>query len=481
MSISVYPSSSGGGSDSIGFSLDVGLSGDTTYTFSDPQPAGTYRISSVLGDATFDVYLVDAGGQNVGSSSSKKIVATADFVTVVVYGAQAGDRVDFELKAITAPTGSGNLDSGAAPFILSSSASEMPNVDDTTTITGGNFATNVEVSFVGTDGVDRPAKSVVRSSSTQLIVTRPDTFPELYEPFTVVANNPGITSPSTNAHKLSNAVYNRSEFAADILVIAGGGGGGYSPGGGGGAGGYREFSGTTIPKYQAISLTVGAGGTTVNDGTSSMGGTGTNSLFYNISASGGGGGASNAISKNGLPGGSGGGGTIYGGIGGAGNIGGYDPVEGYAGGSTVSYLQAYPGSGGGGAGGVGGDGTGSAPGNGGPGRASSITGSSVSRAGGGAGGLGNQGGTATASAGGGLENNPGSVNTGGGGGGYGSAAAAGSYNLNGGSGVVILKYPDTYSPTFSEGVTETTTSSGGYKVSVVTATSTGSETVEFGV
>jgi len=44
---------------------------------------------------------------------------------------------------------------------------------------------------------------------------------------------------------------------------------------------------------------------------------------------------------------------------------------------------------------------------------------------------------------------------------------------------VILKYPDNVTATFSGGVTQSTTTSGGYNISQVTATSTTSETVTF--
>ena len=48
----------------------------------------------------------------------------------------------------------------------------------------------------------------------------------------------------------------------------------------------------------------------------------------------------------------------------------------------------------------------------------------------------------------------------------------------GGSGVVILKYPDFLTASFSAGVTQTTTSSAGYDISVITATATTNETVK---
>jgi hypothetical protein len=42
-----------------------------------------------------------------------------------------------------------------------------------------------------------------------------------------------------------------------------------------------------------------------------------------------------------------------------------------------------------------------------------------------------------------------------------------------------LKYPSAYTATFSGGVTQTSSTSGGFTVSIVTATSTTSETVSF--
>jgi hypothetical protein len=40
---------------------------------------------------------------------------------------------------------------------------------------------------------------------------------------------------------------------------------------------------------------------------------------------------------------------------------------------------------------------------------------------------------------------------------------------NGGSGIVILKYPDTYTITVGEGLTSSTTSAGGYKITTFIA------------
>jgi hypothetical protein len=48
----------------------------------------------------------------------------------------------------------------------------------------------------------------------------------------------------------------------------------------------------------------------------------------------------------------------------------------------------------------------------------------------------------------------------------------------GGSGFVVLKYVDTRTATFSGGVTQTTASSGGFKISQITAAGV-SDTVSF--
>jgi hypothetical protein len=69
----------------------------------------------------------------------------------------------------------------------------------------------------------------------------------------------------------------------------------------------------------------------------------------------------------------------------------------------------------------------------------------------------------------------GTVNTGGGGGGASLTTPSGA----GGSGVVVIKVPDNVSATFSGGVTSSLSTSGGFNIYSVTATSTTSETVTF--
>ena len=281
--------------------------------------------------------------------------------------------------------------------------------------------------------------------------------------------------------------FNKEGIGIDFLVIAGGGGsggesaGGSNGGSGGGAGGYRTSAGTSGGGASAESqfvastgiaytVTVGAGGTAGSAVSQSYAGNGNNSVFASITSIGGGGGICDG--PLGASGGSGsGGGGATPGTGGAGTA-----NQGYAGGNGSTSATG----GGGGAGSAGSNApSGQTGGNGGNGVASTITGSSVTRGGGGGGG-GNLTAGSGGSGGGGGGNTPGTVNTGGGAGGANPGAGAPSApGQTGGSGVVIIKIPDTYTATFSGGVTQTSTTSGGFKIYTVTATSTTSETVTF--
>jgi hypothetical protein len=231
-------------------------------------------------------------------------------------------------------------------------------------------------------------------------------------------------------------------LTCDYLVIAGGGSGGKGlttntvptgdKTGGGGAGGYissltasggggAALSPIVVTSGTSYGITVGAGGSN----TSGVLGTGSNSTFSTVTASGGGqGGNSQAGAtsySNGQPGGSGGGAAGYSGTrsGGTGTT-----NQGYAGGTGSSNEIDYRShGGGGGAGAVGGNGNTSSPGvdgAGGAGLSNSITGSAVTRGVGGNGGNGGASGTA---------------NTGNGGGGNTGTPGAG------GSGIVIIRYP----------------------------------------
>ncbi len=235
-----------------------------------------------------------------------------------------------------------------------------------------------------------------------------------------------------------NFVVTSGSGSVDALIIAGGGGGGgVNYGGGGGAGGMQEVTGISVDSGTGTyAVVVGAGGTanafpvdSTNGGNSSFGGT--TSV----------GGGASITTGGGADGGSGGGkwrasGGEHTGAGTSG--------QGHDGGASPG---TNAGSGGGGAGTAGGNATGGGVvgGVGGDGSSSSYSGSAVTYAGGGGGGGSNDGGAA-GSGGGGTGGFPGTVatagtaNTGGGGGGGGNVADT-NKGANGGSGIVIIRYP----------------------------------------
>jgi len=250
----------------------------------------------------------------------------------------------------------------------------------------------------------------------------------------------------------------------EYLVIAGGGGGGADTAGGGGAGGMKTGSGYSVTAGVSYTITIGAGGGGSNS-SASRGNSGSTSSFDSITTNGGGGGGSNVDEvKDGLSGGSGGGGgarSTGDGTGGAGTSG-----EGNDGG-----LAENPrGGGGGGAGSVGV--SGSSTSNGGDGSVSSISGSSVTYAGGGGGGrdtAGGDGGSGGGGAGGiSSSRNPdaGTVSTGGGGGGGapGNQPNGNRFGAQGGSGVVIIRYPNTFREAITTGNPTFNPNANGYKV-----------------
>jgi hypothetical protein len=238
-------------------------------------------------------------------------------------------------------------------------------------------------------------------------------------------------------------------LTADYLVVAGGGGSGggnTTPGGGGGAGGLRSTvtatgGGGSLETPLSLTatgytVTIGAGGT----GDSSGGGgstAGANSVFSTITSAGGGKG-SNGLGGNGGSGG---------GTGNGGGFGSGTANQGYNGGAMFDSSFVRTAGGGGGAGAAGVSGTNPNAGNGGAGVAVAITGTSVTYAGGGGGGAANQagGGGSTGGAGGGGNGGvggsgvAGTINTGGGAGGSGNWFGA-TAGLQGGSGIVIIRY-----------------------------------------
>jgi hypothetical protein len=317
-----------------------------------------------------------------------------------------------------------------------------------------------------------------RTRDTSKLVTTPSSAYSIYDEIIVSSASPSSTTniwiDNTTASAPSIKTFSNNQWyginlqdlnvvMVDYIIIAGGGGGGagYSGGGGGGgggAGGYRSSisnessGGGGLPEntFQAISnssysITIGAGGAGAiyNGNLAVLGTNGNSSTAFGITSVGGGGGGGQ--DTNGISGGSGGGAGGFGGApkqtGGSGTT-----NQGYAGGGGT---DVYGGAGGG-AGGAASTITA------GLGIASSVTGSSVTRAIGGA----YQNSTA------------GTANTGNGG----SGSRTTSNSGNGGSGIVIIKFPDSRNVTISAGLTSTNTSLGGFKIYTFTA---GTGTVTF--
>jgi len=293
------------------------------------------------------------------------------------------------------------------------------------------------------------------------------------------------------------------EYTIEYLMIAGGGGGctayGYAGGAGGGAGGYLTASGFTIDDATNYTVTVGAGSPTAAD--AAIGEQGSSTTFSTLEAYGGGrgrgtwghatatGGATQSPANAGeltATIGSGGGKAPELRDGGTGPNYTWNSTQGKSGGESHDYAQ--PGGGGAGVAAVDRAYTGAPTGSpGGNGLASSITGSSVTRAGGGGGGGAPNYGTASSSSGGSggggsggaeeTDGGAGTVNTGsGGGGGSGNNGGATDHYNNGGaggSGVVVLKIADAdYSGVTTGSPTIDTSSVAGYTILIFNGTGT---------
>ena len=213
----VAASGSGGGGN--GFFLYLGTSGNTNFTLVSPQPAGAYYITTEKTDTTYDIYAINGAGDLVGYTTNGRLIATDEIAKVTVIGGTSDDVLKFESKSTTFTVAKGDINDGAPVFATSLTPSLLESFDDTTTITGGNFATDVTVFFVGTDAVERAAKNIVRPSSTQLVVTRPDDMPPTHNPYDVKVVNPGIPLPTTapTQHILADAV-NSGTFPAWVTT-----------------------------------------------------------------------------------------------------------------------------------------------------------------------------------------------------------------------------------------------------------------------
>ena len=221
-------------------------------------------------------------------------------------------------------------------------------------------------------------------------------------------------------------------ISVEYLVVGPGGAGGGNGRGAGSGGEVRTGTEALILSNSYI-LTIGAPGVWAGN----LGRTGTSTVFT---------GSNTITSTAGEDGGDPPGGA---GRNGGGNGGAFATPDGVAGSngtsSSISGSSSFYGSGGGG--GSGGTSTNAAGGADGGGAGGKTTGNTATRTG-----------------------TNGTANTGGGGGGSGNHGGGEFGNASlGGSGVIFLKYPVARTATFSVGVTQTTSTSGSFKISKITA------------
>ena len=279
------------------------------------------------------------------------------------------------------------------------------------------------ITYALASGSTLPSGLTLNSSNGLISGTLPSITTNTTYTFTINASDGLNTIPRTfsiTATALPDIEY---------LLVGGGGSGGWDVGGGGGAGGL--LTGTyTINSGRQFALSVGLGGAAIASNSERNNGQATTA--FGLTALGGGGGGNwctGGPAKDGLAGGSGGGGGGWSqvGYGGAGTAG-----QGYSGGNATSNTAPSYGGGGGGAGGPGSNGTTGDNSQiaGGPGVASSITGTSVVYASGGKGGGDSTSDSLTVDGTDGLGN-----------GGDGQGL---STKRRGGSGVIIIAYPSSY-------------------------------------
>ena len=435
------------GAPTIGTATDVGTSraynnGAASVTFSAPASNGGTSITSYTVTSS-------TGGYTASGASSPITVTglqsnTAYTFTVTATNAIGTSSASSASNSITATTLSQAPTIGTPTAAASSIASVpifAPANNGGSAITGYTVTSNTGLTGTG---------------SSSPITVSGLTGGQSYT-FTVTATNAnGISTASSASSSLTMPSPTPS---VDYLVVAGGAGGSYGDGysGGGGAGGLLTGTGLAVSGATTYNITVGSGGASSSYPTYYTGG---NSVFSSITAIGGGPSPHNNGGVGDIPTGGSGGGGGYAQAGGAGprTVG-----QGNLGGGGANGAKAS-GGGGGGAGAAGAAAVAATgAGAGGSGTASSYSGSSVTYAGGGGGGSNGTAGAGGSGGGGagavsGATATAGSANTGGGGGGRGSGGAPNT----GGSGIVIIRYGNSYPDAYTTG-SPTYLNSGGFK------------------
>jgi hypothetical protein len=148
LSYNSVTSGAAGGED---FTLNVGTSGYTKADLGKNFGEGNYICTSSLSDATLDIYLLNEDGSVAGYSNAATatttVIASKSFRYVVVYGSTNNDTLTFQYKTVVSPTSNSTEDLSIGPRIISIGTSSLPNQNNTTTVTGHNFASDVQIVF----------------------------------------------------------------------------------------------------------------------------------------------------------------------------------------------------------------------------------------------------------------------------------------------------------------------------------------------
>ena len=385
---------------------------------------GVWNSPYTLVPASFSYPTSAPSGVSITYTSTNTSVATISGTTVTLLTPGT-----FAIVATTNATQYYNIATTTSPIITINKEAAF--------LIQGELSSYFNITYFTADGVASP-NPVVNGKTVYT--------------FTDTGSNAGTTRTGTVTPNFSGLV--------EYLVIGGGGGGGnsvtilnrYIRGGGGGAGGYRnstigEITGGGGPAETPLNvissvpltLTVGAGGGSYQNGT--------NSVFATIVATGGGcGGRGNTLPGDGGSGGGGSANIVFSILINMGRA--VLPTQGYSGGAgnpSNNDVSSANGGGGGGAGRVGQSARGFNGGNGGNGLSSNINYTLTTRAGGGGGALNSNGGTGGGGGGAGdnfLISTPGAPRTGSGGGGGGGFNYDNTieYGASGGSGIVILRF-----------------------------------------
>ena len=442
-------------------------------TFAEQVNATIYALS--VSDESAITYSLASGSSlpsGVTLNSSGVISGTLPNIasnTTYTFTVNATDGVN------TAISRTFSFISNAAPVWVTSAGSLGGYLNNTAISTSALSATDISdtVTYALASGSSLPAGFTLNSSTGVISGTLPVVSVDTTYTFTINATD------SINNVPREFSILNRVPTSVEYLLVGGGGAGGSNHGTGGGAGGVLS-SNVSLSPGASYAIAIGTGGTINANG--SQGGDGVSTTGFGLTAGGGGGGGkgynSTGSDAQGRPGvatnGSGGGGGAQA-SGGGGN------GSGFSGGSG-SGSSPGAGGGGGGAGGNGANATAhNAPGVGGIGVSNSITGTATYYGGGGGGGGWTINGANGGLGGGGKAGDSygngtaGVANTGGGGGGGGDGGGSAA---PGGSGVLIIAYPDSKPAiaTIPGTLTYTEPTRAGYRVYRFTA---GSGTVIF--